>query len=191
MVGVWLVTTVLSLWLREPKHGLDETIWSFPEWISGGDYLRRLRTRHSLRVCGAMVARLTSIVIRYQKVAVSNTVTLIFFSFPHRLEWRRYSKSEGQGPTFESESYFHHSLLTPFVSVICPQLHRGRRMATADQITVFIKRQRDLLVRERDAEAEQSALLLTNCGPKLLEQKGLAILGLGIASINIGLGGKR
>ena len=64
-------------------------------------------------------------------------------------------------------------------------------MATTDQITAFIKRQRDLLVRERDAEAEQSALLLTTCGPKLLEQKGLAILGLGIVSIGIGLGGKR
>ena len=35
----------------------------------------------SLRwVCGAMVARLTSIVIRYQKVAVSSTVTLILFA---------------------------------------------------------------------------------------------------------------
>jgi len=64
-------------------------------------------------------------------------------------------------------------------------------MATADHLTAFIKRQRGLLIRERDAEIEQSALLLTNCGPKLLEQKGLAILGLGIASINIGLGGKR
>ena len=64
-------------------------------------------------------------------------------------------------------------------------------MATADQLTAFIKRQRDLLVQEREAEIEQSALLLTNCGPKLLEQKGLAILGLGIASISIGLGGKR
>lgn len=64
-------------------------------------------------------------------------------------------------------------------------------MATADQLTAFIKRQRDLLLREREAEIEQSALLLTNCGPKLLEQKGQAILGLGIASINIGLGGKR
>jgi len=64
-------------------------------------------------------------------------------------------------------------------------------MATADQLTAFIKRQRDLLVHERDAEIEQSALLLTNCGPKLLEQKGLAILGLGVVSINIGLGGKR
>jgi hypothetical protein len=31
-------------------------------------------------VCGAMVARLTSIVIRYQKVAVSSTVTLILFA---------------------------------------------------------------------------------------------------------------
>jgi DNA polymerase alpha-associated DNA helicase A len=64
-------------------------------------------------------------------------------------------------------------------------------MATADQLAAFINRQRGLITRERDAEIEQSALLLTNCGPKLLEQKGLAILGLGIASINIGLGGKR
>lgn len=63
-------------------------------------------------------------------------------------------------------------------------------MATADQLAAFIKRQRDLLIRERDAEIKQSALLLTNCGPKLLEQKGLAILGLGVTSINIGLGGK-
>ena len=64
-------------------------------------------------------------------------------------------------------------------------------MVDADQLNAFISRQRDLLNRERDAEIEQSALLLTNCGPKLLEQKGLAILGLGVVSINIGLGGKR
>lgn len=64
-------------------------------------------------------------------------------------------------------------------------------MATTDQLAVFIQRQRDLLTRERDAEIEQSALLLTNCGPKLLEQKGLAILGLGVVSLTTGLGGKR
>lgn len=64
-------------------------------------------------------------------------------------------------------------------------------MATANQFTFFINRQRVLLNRERDAEIEQSALLLTNCGPKLLEQKGLAILGLGVVSVNVGLGGKR
>lgn len=64
-------------------------------------------------------------------------------------------------------------------------------MVTTDQLAAFINRQRDLLNRERNAEIEQSALLLTNCGPKLLEQKGLAILGLGVVSINIGLGGKR
>lgn len=64
-------------------------------------------------------------------------------------------------------------------------------MATADQLTAFIKRQRYLLVQEREAEIKQSALLLTNCGPKLLEQKSLAILGLGVASMGIGLGGKR
>jgi hypothetical protein len=29
----------------------------------------------------------------------------------------------------------------------------------------------------------------STCGPKLLEQKDLAILGLGVVSINVGLGG--
>ena len=64
-------------------------------------------------------------------------------------------------------------------------------MATTDQLAAFINKQRELLNRERNAEIEQSALLLTNCGPKLLEQKGLAILGLGVVSITTGLGGKR
>lgn len=62
---------------------------------------------------------------------------------------------------------------------------------TTNQLVTFIKRHRELLGRERNAEIEQSALLLTNCGPKLLEQKGLAILGLGVVSIKTGLGGKR
>ncbi|KAF5352066.1 hypothetical protein D9758_009403 [Tetrapyrgos nigripes] len=57
-------------------------------------------------------------------------------------------------------------------------------------LSAFISRQRALLKRERDADIERSSLLLSNCGPKLLEQKGLALLGLGIVGINIGLGGK-
>ena len=43
---------------------------------------------------------------------------------------------------------------------------------------------------KREAEVQRSSLLLSNCGPKLLEQKGLALAGLGIASMNVGLGGK-
>lgn len=57
-------------------------------------------------------------------------------------------------------------------------------------LAAFINRQRVLLAKEREAEIERSSLLLSNCGPKLLEQKGLSLGGLGIASINIGLGGK-
>ena len=100
---------------------------------------------------------------------------------------------KGLRTTFELEPALHHPVPSPWSSdpVIYLWLHRGQRMATTDQLAAFIKRQRGLLVRERDAEIEQSALLLTACGPKLLEQKGLAILGLGIVSINIGLGGKR
>ena len=63
-------------------------------------------------------------------------------------------------------------------------------MATDDQCTKFIARQRVLLKRERDAEIERSSLLLSNCGPKLLEQKGLSLGGLGVVGVNIGLGGK-
>ena len=63
-------------------------------------------------------------------------------------------------------------------------------MTSEADLKAFIDRQRVLLAKERDAEIERSSLLLSNCGPKLLEQKGLAVLGLGIAGMNIGLGGK-
>ncbi|KAF8062300.1 P-loop containing nucleoside triphosphate hydrolase protein [Lyophyllum atratum] len=63
-------------------------------------------------------------------------------------------------------------------------------MATGTQTTEFIARQRLLLKKERDAEITRSSLLLSNCGPKLLEQKGLSLGGLGIVGVNIGLGGK-
>ena len=63
-------------------------------------------------------------------------------------------------------------------------------MITQANVQSFIARQRLLLEREREAEIERSSLLLSNCGPKLLEQKGLSLGGLGIVSVNIGLGGK-
>lgn len=63
-------------------------------------------------------------------------------------------------------------------------------MSSESALDAFISRQRKLLVDERAAEIERSSLLLSNCGPKLLEQKGLALNGLGVASMNIGLGGK-
>uniref|UniRef100_A0A8H7XU73 DNA helicase n=1 Tax=Psilocybe cubensis TaxID=181762 RepID=A0A8H7XU73_PSICU len=63
-------------------------------------------------------------------------------------------------------------------------------MASESDLKAFISQQRVLLSKERDAEIERSSLLLSNCGPKLLEQKGLALGGLGIVGMNIGLGGK-
>ncbi|KAG1737470.1 AAA domain-containing protein [Suillus paluster] len=63
-------------------------------------------------------------------------------------------------------------------------------MASEADLKVFINRHRELLTKERNAEIERSALLLTNCGPKLLEQKGLALGSLGVVGINVGLGGK-
>ncbi|KAL1691488.1 P-loop containing nucleoside triphosphate hydrolase protein [Schizophyllum commune] len=61
---------------------------------------------------------------------------------------------------------------------------------STSSLSRFLERQRRLLAAERQAEIERSSLLLSNCGPRLLEQKGLALLNLGVVSINIGLGGK-
>ncbi|KIJ28163.1 hypothetical protein M422DRAFT_61944 [Sphaerobolus stellatus SS14] len=65
-------------------------------------------------------------------------------------------------------------------------------MATASDtdLRVFIDRQYALLDAERDAEIERTSLLISNCSQKLLEQKGLALGGLGVASVAVGLGGK-
>jgi DNA polymerase alpha-associated DNA helicase A len=58
-------------------------------------------------------------------------------------------------------------------------------------LEAFIGRHQHLLQLERDAEEEQTRLLNSRCSPKLLEQRGLALGGLGVAVISVGLGGKR
>lgn len=61
----------------------------------------------------------------------------------------------------------------------------------AEALDAFLTRHQELLQLEREAEEEQTRLLNSNCSPKLLEQRGLALGGLGVASISIGLGGKK
>lgn len=60
-----------------------------------------------------------------------------------------------------------------------------------EQLDVFIARLQLLLDRERGAEEEQTRLLNSKCSHKLLEQRGLAIGGVGVAAVSMGLGGKR
>jgi hypothetical protein len=76
---------------------------------------------------------------------------------------------------------------------VTPRYNAATPMATASDADLirFIARQRQLLTREREAEIERTSLLLSNCSHKLLEQKGLALGGLGVVSVEIGLGGKR
>lgn len=57
-------------------------------------------------------------------------------------------------------------------------------------VQAFIARHRALLAQERDAEIERTSLILSNASPKLLEQRGLALGGLGVVSAGVGLGGK-
>ena len=73
---------------------------------------------------------------------------------------------------------------------LCYSRHLAVMVSSEDDILAFLHRHRTLLADERAAEIERSALLLSNCGPKLLEQKGLALLSLGVSSISVGLGGK-
>ncbi|KAJ7704447.1 AAA domain-containing protein [Mycena rosella] len=61
---------------------------------------------------------------------------------------------------------------------------------SSDALANFFQRQKHLLAQERAAEVDRSSLLLSNCAPKLLEQKGLSLGGLGVVGVNIGLGGK-
>ena len=63
-------------------------------------------------------------------------------------------------------------------------------MASVEELQDFIDRQRILLAKEREAEIERSSLLLSSCGPKILEQKGLSLGGLGVVGMHVGLGGK-
>lgn len=57
-------------------------------------------------------------------------------------------------------------------------------------VQAFVSRHRALLVQERDAEIERTSLILSNASPKLLEQRGLALGGLGVVSAGVDLGGK-
>ena len=56
--------------------------------------------------------------------------------------------------------------------------------------SLFIDKHLAFLSQERDAEIGRTSLVFSKCGPKLLEQKGLALNGLGVASIAVGLGNK-
>ncbi|KAF8506254.1 AAA domain-containing protein [Gautieria morchelliformis] len=62
--------------------------------------------------------------------------------------------------------------------------------ASESDLKLFIACQLLLLSREKDAEVERTSLLISNCSHKLLEQRGLALGGLGVASVAIGLGGR-
>jgi DNA polymerase alpha-associated DNA helicase A len=62
--------------------------------------------------------------------------------------------------------------------------------ANVDDLTRFLARQKHLLLQERNAEIERTSLLLSKCSQKILEQRGLALGALGVASMGVGLGGK-
>lgn len=70
-----------------------------------------------------------------------------------------------------------------------PQILEPQQPTGAD-LKAFLERHQYLLRLERDEEEEQTRLLNSNCSPKLLEQRGLALGSLGVSSISVGLGGK-
>ncbi|KAI5118949.1 hypothetical protein M0805_006295 [Coniferiporia weirii] len=63
-------------------------------------------------------------------------------------------------------------------------------MPDPNVISLFFDRHLSLLELEKNAEIEQNTLLLSNCSPKLLEQRGLALLNLSVINIQVGMGGR-
>lgn len=64
-------------------------------------------------------------------------------------------------------------------------------MSTEGRLKAFFEKQKAQLESERKADVERASLLVSACSPKLLESKGLAVIGLGVVGVTIGLGGKR
>lgn len=98
----------------------------------------------------------------------------------------------------ETDSSFHHSSHTPTFrnSEYSYGMTRHSTLLqpvapSNDVLEAFLSRHRTLLQAERQAEEEQTRLLNSNCSPKLLEQRGLALGGLGVSSLSVGLGGKK
>lgn len=58
-------------------------------------------------------------------------------------------------------------------------------------MNAFIDSQLDLVANERKLEVEETARLLSACSPAQLQKRGVALVGLRIASMRTGLGGKR
>lgn len=64
------------------------------------------------------------------------------------------------------------------------------QIPTPSQLQAFLQRHLDLLLQERNAELEESHLLLSSTSPKLLERNGLALCRLGVLNTSVGMGGK-
>ncbi len=64
-------------------------------------------------------------------------------------------------------------------------------MSTEARLKAFFDTQKALLESERKADIERTSLLVSACSSKFLESKGLALTGLGVVGVSIGLGGKR
>ncbi|CAO1623443.1 unnamed protein product [Sympodiomycopsis kandeliae] len=61
---------------------------------------------------------------------------------------------------------------------------------TSEQLQAFLQRHLTLLLQERQAELEESHLLLSSVSPKVLERNGLALCRLGVLNTSVGMGGK-
>lgn len=59
------------------------------------------------------------------------------------------------------------------------------------QVQEWLQRHLTLLQRERQAELEESRLLLSSVSPKVLQDNGLALCRLGVLNTSIGMGGKK
>jgi DNA polymerase alpha-associated DNA helicase A len=74
--------------------------------------------------------------------------------------------------------------------VVGPGRVRMVERPSSELLSRWLQRHADLLIEERNVEKDEARMLLSKCSPKQLERNGLAILGLGVLNVSVGLGGK-
>lgn len=91
---------------------------------------------------------------------------------------------------FQDQHFFSKIASFSYRIYMSPDALYDAQKPSSELLRCWVQKHTDLLIQERKVEQEESKLLLSKCPPKQLERNGVALLGLGVVSHNVGLGGK-
>lgn len=103
----------------------------------------------------------------------------VFRALEHRR--RKFATSQTRRTSSSSSVNMGEASIPPLYKTIPP---------SPSQVQSFLQRHLSLLLQERQAEVEESHLLLSSVSPRVLERNGLALCRLGMLNTSVGMGGK-